>query len=1067
MDLLSVLQIIRYQGEAVREFGKRLGVSEKYASRITNDMHRKGILKRVRQGKKVLLFPNESSPLILSLERLINDNTHHSSMPIEPLVHPIRNLRLVGLLSTGPKTLEQITKGLDCSVPTFYRMLKPYGPRGAGIINITGTQDKIFSLDQEHPLHNSLKMLSKSVFPGLGVQEQTHVIEGSGRFTTLKSRVLIYLHSFIKYRDGYMMPQEITQKGISKGLWTTQQVLSKELKGLVDKGLLTERRNHVRNEKRMYKTYHLTSEGLKNVEDIKTMLQNITIHVVDLDGNHGMKKLDEITTAFRLRVRTVEMLNYLSNKDVLNYNRFQEYLETKRESDFISVLHRLPRLKYFFGREKERQDFRNWLEIDTSRVNLIKGIAGIGKTTYLTKVIQENKKNWNIFFYSIREWSTPRNLIINIAHFLEQLKKTRVTDMIENRADFDIKRSILIFEELFKDSRTLLIFDDVQKADTRMIDFLTAILKSRIVQDVKLVFAGRDFSREDAKGLREASKQVLELAGLDMHSSEQMLAGRGIHRSDFDVIYNFTGGHPLALELVDTGTGSPDMNLKLFIKEDVISKLTKPEKEILRFVSIFRHPFNANALLADHGNDEGIFDLEELSFVTGKKQAKKEGNLVECLVDRSILLHNGDSYYLHDIFKDFFYKRMDRSTKSKYHKLAADYYQRMDNDPAIVESIYHLVSAGEIQEAIEQMEVHGDTLIKRGFSQNLREILAGMGLDGLSSRSKVHLYFYRGEVENMLGNWEGAVANYLESLELCDSEELDGFKTRAHMKIAKIHDLQGEMEIAPKEFKRCIYLARQMGQIVFESWAIREVGTIFYFSGKPEGLKEYSQHALELAEATGSKECLANYYYLGSFVNQLDEDYEKCEAMLLECLGIYDELQDRNQLLIIMNNLGSTYCIQDKFEYALDMFREQIDLARSMGNFEMLAFGLLNSAYCLIHLSRLGDVEVQLKEAMGHFEMLDEKRPLLAAEANYALYYMKAGEFDLARQFFDRAIAGYKTRDMKDMLPEYLVEYGDMEKSLGNPEKAISHYREAYDYAKETGDKKMINLAGERLSTDE
>jgi ATP/maltotriose-dependent transcriptional regulator MalT len=634
----------------------------------------------------------------------------------------------------------------------------------------------------------------------------------------------------------------------------------------------------------------------------------------------------------------VEVLNYLCQESLLNFNQFQKILGSKRESEFISVLYRLPGLKYFFGREGERNAFKKWLDSEASRVFLLKGIAGMGKTTYLTKVIQENKQRWNIFFYSIKEWSTPRNIISHIGHFLERLKKTSVSSLLENRGDFNIDESILLLEEPIKDTRTLMIFDDIQKADERIIQFFRALVGSDIVQDVKLVLAGRELTDIGQTNVEEIFTG-LELKGLERSPSKQLLASRGIPKSKFDTIYDYTGGHPLALELVETKNGMPDMNLKMFIREEIVPKLSGPETEILRFVSIFRYPLTADALLPEHGGEEettvhgtGIPLVEKL----GKKkkwasEKRKISRLVDRLVKRSFLIYNGDSYYLHDIFRDFFYKRMDAGTRKRFHLLASDYYRRMDSDPARVETIYHLISADKMEDALEQLNTFGDTLMKRGFSEELRELFQEVSAEEASVIGSVGLNYYMGEMQYLLGDWDEALARYRRSIEACDGLKMEELTTRAKIRVARIRSLMGKQEEALEEYNEVIRLARKHDQFLLESDAVKQVGSRHYFMGNLKKLKEFHKRAMEIADRTKSRECLANAYFLNTFLTKLNGDYDRCEQLHKESLRIYEELGNQAQALMVVNNLGDLYYTLERWRDALEMFESLRDISESIG----------------------------------------------------------------------------------------------------------------------------------------
>ena len=66
----------------------------------------------------------------------------------------------------------------------------------------------------------------------------------------------------------------------------------------------------------------------------------------------------------------------------------------------------------------------------------LRGEAGIGKTTFLSKAIQDLRTTWNIFYYMLNEWSTPRSILNNLSIYLQSEDNPDLRSYVQNRADF-------------------------------------------------------------------------------------------------------------------------------------------------------------------------------------------------------------------------------------------------------------------------------------------------------------------------------------------------------------------------------------------------------------------------------------------------------------------------------------------------------------------------------------------------------------------------------------------------------------------------------------------------------
>lgn len=1062
-NLLHLLFIIRNPGLSIKGFAKGLGVTERHASKVAQKLQEIGAVEKVQSGKMILLHPDRSSGLVNTLSDL-SLVCNEADCSIEDIIYPVKNLRLVNVLRNGPGTIKGIISALGCSRPSFYRMLAPLGSAGCGLITVEGKKEKLYSLDLKHPVYEPITRLAVFLFKDSPKVELAN--QRSVRLTSLRSRLIIHLSSYLSTRDQFVQPYVLTQAGLALSLWTTQPIISKELKRLKENGMIAEKRSHVANKKLKYKTFHLTDKALDEMKTLRDEMERVDVEVVDLEGSHRQMKIIDIPSIFDTRIAPVEVLNFLSKEDVFNSIMFQNQVRIKRESEFISVLHRLPNLKYFFGRNNEKSAFDSWLENDELRIFTIQGIPGIGKTTFLSKIVQENKKQWNIFYYMINKWSTPRNILTNLALFLEKMNKYELRSNILMKEDFKLSEAMMILGNSLKNVRSLLIFDDVQKGDERVQGFLKELVESPITDISKLVFAGREAMPQlFEKGSIDNIKVETQLVGLDQKSSERLLAERGIKPREFGKIYQRTGGHPLALELLDSKTEMPGTDLKLFIKEEVMPRLTTEEKNVLRFISVFRHPFDPGVVMeidplaGDHQNDELWKE-----FIPDKSRSGMElKGCVKDLVDKSFLIYSDNSFRLHDIFTDFFYDRMSDEKRKMMHKSACRYYQLIDNDPAMVELLYHMVQANDLGGAVGLLEGHGERLVRRGFPEDMDEILNLLDENDLDDKGKMEFYYTMGEINYLSGEWDQAIQEYEKSIRLCMNLELEHLLTRAKIKTARLHFMQGDREKALNEYMEVIGLARVHGQSLLESYAAKQVGARYYFEGDIDKLKKYLVIAKDIAKKTKNRECQANMYFLDSFLSKLKKDYGQCEKQLRECMQIYYEMGKYDQYLMVMNNLGDLYYTQEKWDEALEIFEGLIDWSESVGDLVHKAFGLVNSGDTYIQIGDLDKAETHLLQALDLFIPLKEKRLIYGTRGIMANLYKNMNKPKQARQYFEMAIQGYEEIKIVLGITDFYYEYADMEEKLGDKKKAKELFQKCLKYAKQMDNQKWIEKAEERL----
>ena len=73
----------------------------------------------------------------------------------------------------------------------------------------------------------------------------------------------------------------------------------------------------------------------------------------------------------------------------------------------VTALGDLPRLRHFYGREKELDNMVSLLDARATTL-LIPGIAGIGKTTIASKLIERFMHRRNLLYHRCQDWEGSR-----------------------------------------------------------------------------------------------------------------------------------------------------------------------------------------------------------------------------------------------------------------------------------------------------------------------------------------------------------------------------------------------------------------------------------------------------------------------------------------------------------------------------------------------------------------------------------------------------------------------------------------------------------------------------------
>jgi ATP-dependent Clp protease ATP-binding subunit ClpA len=236
-------------------------------------------------------------------------------------------------------------------------------------------------------------------------------------YLTAEEKILIHLFDYSKFRNQWEVPFNVTQEGIASAVGIARCNVSREIKKLREKNYIEERVAHIKSVVRKRKVYFLSMEGMVPAKQIKDHLENSEIKFRDKNSTLHEIKLNEVNKYLDIRPTMLEILRHVTSDGIVDYRAIQVELT----QEFLDFTDKAPKLKYFFGRTNEITEIENLLDQDKRRIIVIQGIAGVGKTALATKLIEDYKQKFNVFWFKFYEWSTLNNLLTHISDFLSTL----------------------------------------------------------------------------------------------------------------------------------------------------------------------------------------------------------------------------------------------------------------------------------------------------------------------------------------------------------------------------------------------------------------------------------------------------------------------------------------------------------------------------------------------------------------------------------------------------------------------------------------------------------------------
>ena len=565
----------------------------------------------------------------------------------------------------------------------------------------------------------------------------------------VQERIFLHLSDYVDHSDKVEVPFALSQMGIANAVSIARSNVPRAISGMKEAGHLIERQAHVTGVSRKRKAYFLTDEGAKVADEIWGRVSETNVRVVFSDGRSEKTSLAEAIESTELPLRHVDMLRYMDDSGTIDLSGLtpelvERDLSKHIEKQLVSYLNDLPRTRRFYGREKELDVMANLLEAKSASI-LVPGIAGIGKTSLSTKILDRFTHRRNLLYHRCQDWEGSRAFLEACAEWLSAVGNNDLSDYLASSPVPQTNMAVNLIANGLSESPSLIVIDDLHKVGDETLYSILRELTLRIntLKEVGLVMFSRSFRmvvpESDQSG--NIVTLVMPLQGLDAESSRQILTAMPKMDSDqFTHIYSLSRGHPLILELINRGNVAETFHatLEAFVEKEIFSRLSGSEKRLLGAIAVFREPIPVQAIHQVEGSVDLLDDLVE------KGLARQS---------------DAENFDVHDLVREFLLRSMDEEMKNSLHSSAVNWYRDKDDPADRIEFIYHLSHTGDEDGIAEVLIAEGHGLVSSGHTE-LLTILYSLESSDFDSKSRGLIRELKGDILTIQGRWDEAEEEY-------------------------------------------------------------------------------------------------------------------------------------------------------------------------------------------------------------------------------------------------------------------------------------------------------------------
>ncbi|MEC8874294.1 MAG: AAA family ATPase [Candidatus Thermoplasmatota archaeon] len=566
----------------------------------------------------------------------------------------------------------------------------------------------------------------------------------------VQERIFLHLRDFMDHSDKVEVPFSLSQMGIANAVSIARSNVPRAISGMKEEGHLIERQAHVTGVSRKRKAYFLTEDGANVADEIWKRVSEKPVRLVHPDGRSDSVTLSEALEATALPLRHVDMLRYMDESGTIDLSGLtpeliERDLSKHIEKQLVSYLNDLPRTRRFYGRTRELDDMAELLEAKSASI-LVPGIAGIGKTSLSTKILDRFTHRRNLLYHRCQDWEGSRAFLEACAEWLSAIGPNDLSDYLASTPVPQPKMTVNLIEAGLSESPSLIVIDDLHKVGDESLYNILRDLTLRIspLKEVGLVLFSRSFRmvvpESDQSG--NIVTLVMPLQGLDEESSKQILTAMPTMNQDqFSHIYDLSRGHPLILELINRGNVAETFHatLEAFVEQEIFSRLSGAEKRLLGAIAVYREPIPIQAIkLVDGGVD-----------------------LLDELVEKGLARQSdADNYDVHDLVREFLMRSMEDELRKELHSAAVSWY-RDKKQYAVdrIEFIHHLRHTGDDDGLAEILLTEGHKLVSAGHTE-LLSILNSLERNDFDSKSWGLIRELKGDILSIQGRWDEAEIEY-------------------------------------------------------------------------------------------------------------------------------------------------------------------------------------------------------------------------------------------------------------------------------------------------------------------
>ncbi len=381
-----------------------------------------------------------------------------------------------------------------------------------------------------------------------------------------------------------------------------------------------------------------------------------------------------------------------------------------------------------------------------------------------------------------------------------------------------------------------------------------------------------------------------------------------------------------------------------------------------------------------------VFTKESASILTGLPEGEVEPILTS-LVRKEFLSvqidprspEHGQYGFLQDLVRRVAYETLSKKDRKARHLATARHFEERwgaDVDEIIEVVASHYLdafdAAPDAPDAPEIKSKARDMLVRAGeraaslaaSDEAQRYFERAAGLSG-EPADRAHLLERAGEMAWVAGRMQAAKLHFEGAIALFDDADSAASAARVSARLADVVYSEGRIDEAIARMERALEVLSAAAPDEDQATLLAEMARMYWFVGNTQRSEDLIEVALALAETLWLPEVLAHGMVTKGSIMYSKRRIEEAEALLERALKLALEYDVASAALRSYNNLTEFTAQRDRYENAVQYAEDGLALSRRLGNRRWEVPLLSVAFYPLTLLGRWDDVLTRGAEILG------------------------------------------------------------------------------------------------------